>query len=45
MNVLSVILSFAAGVMAGFLSMLAAVRNLWPDLYEEMRRRSEEDEG
>lgn len=43
MNVISVILLMAAGAMIGFPVALVTIKRVWPDLYDEMLRRVEDD--
>ena len=43
MKLISVLLLIAAGAMIGFWVGLAAIRRVWPDLYAEMLRRSEDE--
>lgn len=47
MRALVMILLLLAGGMAGFwlggTEMVLGIRRMWPDLYEEMLRRSEDD--
>lgn len=45
MNVISALLLMAAGAMIGFPVALAGIKRVWPDLYDEMIRRSEDDDA
>lgn len=43
MNVISAIFLMAAGAMIGFPVALVTIKRVWPDLYDEMLKRSKDD--